>query len=105
MGLTTIFPRLDEWNLLQIELNYVDVPIYVLSKFKFLICIFNFKKIVEFFDQTFMNKAMKSFELYFSKFRQYNDPAPSTIFAHLDATTVLSKGLATKGIYPAVDPD
>ncbi|PHT97482.1 ATP synthase subunit beta, chloroplastic [Capsicum chinense] len=32
------------------------------------------------------------------------DPAPATTFAHLDATTVLSRGLATKGIYPAVDP-
>ncbi|KAJ9671096.1 hypothetical protein PVL29_027203 [Vitis rotundifolia] len=31
-------------------------------------------------------------------------PAPATIFAHLDATTVLSKGLASKGIYPIVDP-
>ena len=32
------------------------------------------------------------------------DPAPATTFAHLDATTVLSRGLASKGIYPAVDP-
>jgi F-type H+/Na+-transporting ATPase subunit beta len=32
------------------------------------------------------------------------DPAPATTFAHLDATTVLSRGLAAKGIYPAVDP-
>jgi len=32
------------------------------------------------------------------------DPAPATTFAHLDATTVLSLGLASKGIYPAVDP-
>ena len=31
-------------------------------------------------------------------------PAPATTFAHLDATTVLSRGLASKGIYPAVDP-
>ena len=32
------------------------------------------------------------------------DPAPATAFAHLDATTVLSRGLAELGIYPAVDP-
>jgi F-type H+-transporting ATPase subunit beta len=32
------------------------------------------------------------------------DPAPATAFAHLDATTVLSRGIAEKGIYPAVDP-
>merc|ERR1719408_396769 len=32
------------------------------------------------------------------------DPAPATVFAHLDATTVLSRNLAAKGIYPAVDP-
>nr|YP_009268266.1 ATP synthase CF1 subunit beta [Ostreobium quekettii]ANG44445.1 CF1 beta subunit of ATP synthase [Ostreobium sp. OS1B]SBQ76975.1 ATP synthase CF1 subunit beta [Ostreobium quekettii] len=32
------------------------------------------------------------------------DPAPATTFAHLDATTVLSRTLASKGIYPAVDP-
>lgn len=32
------------------------------------------------------------------------DPAPATTSAHLDATTVLSRGLAAKGIYPAVDP-
>jgi len=32
------------------------------------------------------------------------DPAPATTFPHLDATTVLSRNLAAKGIYPAVDP-
>ena len=34
----------------------------------------------------------------------YTDPAPATTFAHLDATTELSRGIASKGIYPAVDP-
>lgn len=32
------------------------------------------------------------------------DPAPATTFAHLDATTVLSRQIAELGIYPAVDP-
>jgi len=32
------------------------------------------------------------------------DPAPASTFSHLDATTVLSRGIAEKGIYPAVDP-
>jgi len=34
----------------------------------------------------------------------FTDPAPATTFAHLDATTTLSRSLASKGIYPAVDP-
>src|SRR5438132_1098532 len=34
----------------------------------------------------------------------YTDPAPATTFAHLDATTVLNRDIAEKGIYPAVDP-
>jgi F-type H+-transporting ATPase subunit beta len=34
----------------------------------------------------------------------YTDPAPATAFAHLDATTNLSRSIAEKGIYPAVDP-
>ena len=34
----------------------------------------------------------------------YTDPAPATTFAHLDATTELSRAIASKGVYPAVDP-
>src|SRR6201995_4949481 len=34
----------------------------------------------------------------------YTDPAPATVFAHLDATTTLSRAITEKGIYPAVDP-
>src|SRR3546814_4411823 len=34
----------------------------------------------------------------------YTDPAPATTFAHLDATTELSREIASLGIYPAVDP-
>ena len=34
----------------------------------------------------------------------YTDPAPATTFAHLDATTALSRSISSQGIYPAVDP-
>ena len=34
----------------------------------------------------------------------YTDPAPATTFAHLDATTELSRAIAAQGLYPAVDP-
>ena len=34
----------------------------------------------------------------------YTDPAPATTFAHLDATTELSRKISELGIYPAVDP-
>ncbi|PIE21245.1 MAG: F0F1 ATP synthase subunit beta [Arachnia propionica] len=34
----------------------------------------------------------------------YTDPAPATTFAHLDATTELSRSIASRGLYPAVDP-
>ena len=34
----------------------------------------------------------------------YTDPAPATTFAHLDATTALSRDIASRGLYPAVDP-
>ena len=34
----------------------------------------------------------------------YTDPAPATCFAHIDATTALSRQIAALGIYPAVDP-
>jgi len=34
----------------------------------------------------------------------YTDPAPATVFTHLDATTVLSRSIAEQGLYPAVDP-
>jgi len=36
--------------------------------------------------------------------RRPDDPAPATTFSHLDATTVLSRQIVEKGIYPAVDP-
>lgn len=34
----------------------------------------------------------------------YTDPAPANVFAHLDATTELSRAIASRGLYPAVDP-
>ncbi len=34
----------------------------------------------------------------------YTDPAPATTFAHLDSTIVLERAIASKGIYPAIDP-
>src|SRR5699024_9505484 len=34
----------------------------------------------------------------------YTDPAPATTFAHLDATTELARDIASRGLYPAVDP-
>src|SRR5699024_10619211 len=34
----------------------------------------------------------------------FTDPAPATTFAHLDATTELSRDIASRGLYPAVDP-
>ncbi len=34
----------------------------------------------------------------------FTDPAPATVFSHLDSTIVLNRGIAAKGIYPAVDP-
>ena len=40
----------------------------------------------------------------FTYLRMLDDPAPATTFAHLDATTVLSRKIASLGIYPAVDP-
>merc|ERR1712232_554550 len=48
--------------------------------------------------------SITSIQAVFVPADDLTDPAPATTFAHLDATTVLSRGLAAKGIYPAVDP-
>ena len=45
-----------------------------------------------------------SFQAIYVPADDLTDPAPATTFAHLDATTVLSRGVAERGIYPAVDP-
>ena len=45
-----------------------------------------------------------SFQAIYVPADDLTDPAPATTFAHLDATTVLSRGVAERDIYPAVDP-
>ncbi|XP_055824259.1 ATP synthase subunit beta, chloroplastic-like [Solanum dulcamara] len=47
---------------------------------------------------------VKNDEMIYVPADDLTDLAPATTFAHLDATTTLSRGLAAKGIYPAVDP-
>jgi F-type H+-transporting ATPase subunit beta len=51
-----------------------------------------------------INGSITSIQAVYVPADDLTDPAPATTFAHLDATTVLSRGLASKGIYPAVDP-
>ena len=48
--------------------------------------------------------SITSFQAVYVPADDLTDPAPATTFAHLDATTVLSRDIAAKGIYPAVDP-
>src|SRR5437660_4206633 len=48
--------------------------------------------------------AITSMQAIFVPADDITDPAPATTFAHLDATTVLSRSITEKGIYPAVDP-
>jgi len=50
------------------------------------------------------NGSITSIQAVYVPADDLTDPAPATTFAHLDATTVLSRQLAAKGIYPAVDP-
>ncbi len=49
-------------------------------------------------------KAITSLQAIYVPADDITDPAPHTTFAHLDATTVLSRALTEQGIYPAVDP-
>ena len=49
-------------------------------------------------------KSITSLQAVYVPADDYTDPAPATTFAHLDATTELSREIASKGIYPAVDP-
>uniref|UniRef100_A0A453NW66 H(+)-transporting two-sector ATPase n=1 Tax=Aegilops tauschii subsp. strangulata TaxID=200361 RepID=A0A453NW66_AEGTS len=51
-----------------------------------------------------LKRDLTSIQAVYVSADDLTDPAPATTFAHLDATTVLSRGLASKGIYPAVDP-
>ncbi len=48
--------------------------------------------------------AITSIQAVYVPADDYTDPAPSTTFAHLDATVSLERSIASKGIYPAVDP-
>ena len=50
------------------------------------------------------NGSVTSVQAVYVPADDLTDPAPATTFAHLDATTVLSRSIAEKGIYPAVDP-
>lgn len=50
------------------------------------------------------NGSVTSVQAVYVPADDLTDPAPATTFAHLDATTVLSRKIAEKGIYPAVDP-
>ncbi|GDY11580.1 ATP synthase subunit beta [Planctomycetota bacterium] len=50
------------------------------------------------------NGAITSIQAVYVPADDYTDPAPANTFAHLDATTNLSRSIAEKGIYPAVDP-
>ncbi|MBO4355754.1 MAG: F0F1 ATP synthase subunit beta [Clostridia bacterium] len=50
------------------------------------------------------NGSITSVQAVYVPADDLTDPAPSTTFAHLDATTVLSRSIASQGIYPAVDP-
>src|ERR1700722_3758454 len=49
-------------------------------------------------------KSITSMQAVYVPADDYTDPAPATTFAHLDATTELSRAITEKGIYPAVDP-
>ncbi len=50
------------------------------------------------------NGAITSMQAVYVPADDYTDPAPATTFAHLDSTIVLERSIASKGIYPAVDP-
>lgn len=50
------------------------------------------------------NGSITSVQAVYVPADDLTDPAPATTFAHLDATTVLSRNIASQGIYPAVDP-
>jgi F-type H+-transporting ATPase subunit beta len=49
-------------------------------------------------------KSITSMQAVYVPADDYTDPAPASVFAHLNATTALSRAISEKGIYPAVDP-
>jgi F-type H+-transporting ATPase subunit beta len=50
------------------------------------------------------NGSITSVQAVYVPADDYTDPAPATIFSHLDATVTLDRGLASQGLFPAVDP-
>lgn len=50
------------------------------------------------------NGSITSIQAVYVPADDISDPAPSTVFSHLDSTTVLSRNIASLGIYPSVDP-
>src|SRR5580692_8360430 len=50
------------------------------------------------------NGSVTSIQAIYVPADDYTDPAPASVFAHLNATTALSRAISEKGIYPAVDP-
>ena len=55
-------------------------------------------------DEATKNGSVTSVQAVYVPADDLTDPAPATTFAHLDATTVLSRKVVEQGIYPAVDP-
>lgn len=53
---------------------------------------------------TTKNGSITSIQAVFVPADDITDPAPATLFTHLDSTTILSRDIAAKGIYPAIDP-
>ena len=66
----------------------------------FLICFKSFQERIT----TTKKGSITSVQAIYVPADDLTDPAPATTFAHLDATTVLSRAIAELGIYPAVDP-
>ena len=72
------------------------------NKFQYLILHGNVDNLVTLVIKVFDNTP--HFQAIFVPADDLTDPAPATTFAHLDANTVLSRGISELGIYPAVDP-
>ena len=80
--------------------NFVSVMFFKLKRQKWLIYI----ELVQERITTTKKGSITSVQAIYVPADDLTDPAPATTFAHLDATTVLSRAIAELGIYPAVDP-